>query len=64
MNKHLDLGYLLREELAKRFSVRQEEIGADARMTKKGMVFDTETYTVEGIGHLCVLRMRAMMGLM
>ena len=64
MNKHIDLGCLLRKELEKSCSVRQEEIGADARLEKKGMVFDTETYTVEGVGHLCVLRMRAMLGLM
>lgn len=64
MNKHIDLGCLLREELAKRYPVRQEELGADARLAKKGMVFDTESYTVEGIGHLCVLRMKAMLGLM
>ncbi len=64
MNRHNDLGELLKEALARSFPIRQEDIGADAKLSKKGMTFTTESYTVEGLGHLCVLRMNAMLGLM
>ncbi len=64
MKKQADLGEVLREELQKRWSLRQEDLGAEAHLSKKGMVFDTEAYTVEGLGHLCVLRMKAILGLM
>ena len=55
---------LLLEELSAVYPVRKLDIGADARLSKKGMVFETESYQVEGIGHFCILRMNAMLGLM
>ena len=64
MGKHSDLGLMLLEELKKSYTLRPEELGADAHLSKKGMVFDTEAYEVEGLGHLCVMRMKAMLGLM
>ncbi|MBR5093924.1 MAG: hypothetical protein IK095_02410 [Oscillospiraceae bacterium] len=64
MNGHRDLGELLKEALAEEYTIRQLDIGADARLAKKGMVFRTESYAVEGLGHLCVLRMDAFLGLM
>ena len=64
MKEHQDLGLLLKEALSARFPLRQQDLGADAHLKKKDMAFDTEAYTVEGIGHLCVLRMKAMLGLM
>ena len=64
MSVHKDLGAVLCGKLREKYTLRQEDIGADARLSKKGMVFETESYAVEGLGHLCVLRMKAMLGLM
>ena len=64
MENKQTLGERIRLLLGRRFSVCRENIGADARLAKKGMVFETEVYTVESVGHLCVLRMKAMLGLM
>lgn len=64
MSKHSDLGELIRSRLEQSWSLRKEDLGADARLKKSGMVFETESYAVEDLGHLCVLRMRAFLGLM
>ena len=64
MGKHTDLGKLLCTELGRTWQLEKEDIGEDARLSKNGMVFDTETYAIPGIGHLCILRMRALLGLM
>ena len=55
-----ELCKLLRED----YTLQKEELGADAHLKKNGMAFDTEAYTVEGLGHLCVMKMNAMLGLM
>ena len=44
--------------------LEKEDVGADARLKKNGMVFETEAYAMPGLGHLCILRMNAMLGLM
>lgn len=64
MNQHMDLGKLLCGSLQQNYSLRRKELGSDARLSKNGMVFETETYAVEGLGHLCILRMNAFFGLM
>ncbi len=64
MEKHADLGKLLLDTLGRSFALRKKELGADARLSKKGMAFETEVYTIGEIGQLCILRMRAMLGLM
>ncbi len=64
MSNHKDLGTAIIGKLQAKYTLRREDVGADARLSKKGMVFETESYAVEGLGHLCVLRMKAMLGLM
>ncbi len=55
-----ELCKLLRED----YTLQKEELGADAHLKKNGMAFDTEAYSVEGLGHLCVMKMNAILGLM
>lgn len=64
MEMHQDLGKLVLAALERDFVLERQDIGADARLKKSGMVFDTESYAVKDLGHLCVLRMKAFLGLM
>ena len=64
MAKKQGLGDMVRELLAQRCTLKREELGADARLAKKGMVFDTEAYEIPELGHFCILRMNAFLGLM
>ena len=64
MNQHTDLGKLLCGSLQPRYKLNRKDLGSDAHLRKNGMVFETEAYTVEGLGHLCILRMNAFLGLM
>ena len=50
--------------LGNNYALTQEDLGADARLSKKGMTFETESWEIQGIGHLCVMRMNAFFGLM
>ena len=64
MGNRRELGDIVKSLLEKSYTVVPEDIGTDARLSKSGMVFDTRSYTVEGVGHLCILNMKAMLGLM
>ncbi|MCR5663419.1 MAG: hypothetical protein K6G17_00910 [Oscillospiraceae bacterium] len=64
MKKREELGKLMLEKLPRRYRIEREDVGEDARLAKSGMVFLTESYRIEGLGHLCVMRMKAMLGLM
>ena len=64
MSAHRDLGRLAREVLGEHFPLEKKDIGADAHLAKNGMVFETEVYAVGYVGQLCILRMKAMLGLM
>ncbi len=64
MSRKNTLGGLITDALKKNWTLRREELGADARLSGKGMTFTTEAYTVEGVGHLCIMNMKAMLGLM
>ena len=55
--------YLLRQ-LSQHYRINRVDIGEDARLSKNGFVFDTCTYEIEDVGHLCVMNMKAMLGLM
>jgi hypothetical protein len=59
-----ELGKMVRERLGKDFVVKKLDIGGDATLKKSMFKFFTESYEVEGAGHLCVLSMKAMFGLM
>ena len=50
--------------LRQRYTIEREDLGQDARLSKSGMVFETESYRVSGLGHFCLMRMSAMLGLM
>ena len=64
MSRHNDLGLYTAELLKKQFPLRKKDLGADAHLSGRGMTFDTEAYDVGGMGHFCVMRMRAFLGLM
>lgn len=64
MRKHMDLGTLALTALKPHFALSPKDLGPDAHLSKRGMTFNTEAYDVAGIGHLCVMRMKAFAGLM
>ena len=64
MNTHRDLGELTRSVLEQNWKLEREDLGEDAHLAKSGMAFDTEAWTIPGLGHLCVMRMKAFLGLM
>ena len=64
MGKRRKLGAMLKALLEQYYTVTPVDIGADSRLSKSGMTFTTESYDVEGAGHLCILNMNAMLGLM
>ena len=55
---------MVRTLLEKQYTLKKEDLGADARLSKKGMVFETEAYEIPDLGHFCILRMNAFLGLM
>lgn len=58
------LGPWMLERLKASYPVVQEDVGADARLKKGVFAFETESYRVEQVGHFCILRMKALFGLM
>lgn len=64
MSKHIDLGQYATAVLGQYFELIPGNIGADAHLSKRGMTFDTKSCEIKGVGHLCVMRMNAFMGLM
>ena len=64
MAQRTDLRVSTLAELQRKFTLKEEDLGADARLSAKGMSFDTESWEIQGIGHLCVMRMKAFFGMM
>ena len=64
MSRTQGLGDMVRTLLEKQYALKKEDLGADARLSRKGMVFETEAYEVRDLGHFCILRMNAFLGLM
>ena len=64
MHKHTDLGQYTKASLERYFTLVLKDLGEDAHRAKRGMTFDTEAFEISGIGHFCVMRMRAFLGLM
>lgn len=58
------LGRMITEELICDHILKRNDIGEDACLKAKGFVFTTESYEVQGVGHLCIMGMSAMLGLM
>ena len=53
MKNHRDLGELTRSVLEQNWKLEREDLGEDAHLAKSGMAFDTEAWTIPGLGHLC-----------
>ena len=72
MSKHTDLGQYATaalgqytvESLGRYFDLVPKDLGEDSRRSKRGMTFETKSWEIRGVGHLCVLRMNAFLGLM
>ena len=64
MKKHIDMGTLVKRQLLPYCKLRPLDIGRDADLSAKGFSFHTESYEIDGIGHLCIMTMKAMAGLM
>ena len=64
MNKHIDIGTIVKRHLIPEYRLIPLDIGGDAELSAKGFSFHTENYEVEGVGHLCIMTMKAMLGLM
>lgn len=54
----------LLSQLKNSFEITENNIGDDASLSAKGMHFTLRTYEVKDLGHLCLLDMKAMLGLM
>lgn len=64
MSRHLDLGQYSTTALGRYFELVPKDLGQDARRSKRGMTFETKRWEIKDIGHLCVMRMNAFLGLM
>lgn len=64
MSRHTDLGKYTAETLGRTFELVPKDLGDDARRSGRGMTFETQSWEIRGIGHLCVMRMNAFFGLM
>ena len=51
MKTEQGVGNWIREQLSKSYSLKQLDLGAEARMAKKGFTFETEAYKVSELGH-------------
>ncbi|MBR0385696.1 MAG: hypothetical protein IJI05_04025 [Erysipelotrichaceae bacterium] len=51
-------------QLKKEYTIKELDTGKDAHLSSKGMHFDLKSYEVENLGHLCILEMNAMLGVM
>ena len=54
----------LLRQLSQYYRIHQVDIGEDAHLSKSGFLFDTHTYEIREVGHLCIMNMKAMFGLM
>ena len=64
MDNALILGSRMKDKLSATYELVIENIGSDSDVKKRGTKLKTEVYKVGNIGHLCILDMNAMLGLM
>ncbi|MBQ3302320.1 MAG: hypothetical protein IJH04_09315 [Eggerthellaceae bacterium] len=64
MDKHTSLEVQALSALTRSFKLHKVDLGKDAHLKKSGMAFDAEAWEIEGIGHLCIMKMKAFLGLM
>ncbi len=58
-----DIGNHMLETLHRQYVLRKNDTGADAHLRAKGIRLNTESWEVEGIGHLCIMRMNFLFNL-
>ena len=51
-------------QLKNTYRVTENDIGEDAKLSAKGMTFTLRTFEAENLGHVCLLSMSGMLGLM
>ena len=64
MTKRTTLRDSVLAALERTYALQQEDLGADAHLSAKGMAFETESWEIPGVGHLCIMQMNAFLGLM
>ncbi|MBQ1477850.1 MAG: hypothetical protein IIZ33_06855 [Erysipelotrichaceae bacterium] len=57
-------GEYLLKQLHKRYTIKENDIGADERMDKGLMHFRVKSYEIKELGHFCLFDMTGMFGLM
>lgn len=62
MGTHISLDKLAVRLLENHFTLTKRDIGNDAAMKRKGFKFVTNVYDIEGIGHVCTMKMKAFGG--
>lgn len=55
---------LFLDMIKKEYEATEQNIGSDASLSKSGMKFRIRSFDVKGLGHLCLMDMKAMLGLM
>lgn len=51
-------------KLKEAYEIEEHDIGGDAHLSGKGMKYQLHTYHIKGLGHLCTMKMSAMLGIM
>jgi hypothetical protein len=64
MQNNDNIGTYVLETLKQHYEVIEKDIGSDAKLDKGLMHFTVRSFDIAGIGTLCLLNMRGMLGLM
>jgi len=64
MQNNDNIGTYVLETLKQHYEVIEKDIGSDAKLDKGLMHFTVRSFDIAGIGNLCLLNMRGMLGLM
>lgn len=49
-------GRYLLKQLARHYKIRRIDIGRDAHLSRSVFVFNTRTYEIEDVGHVCIMK--------
>ena len=64
MSKRITIIETVKDIIGKDYPLEKVDIGEDALLSKNGMTFATECFEAKGLGRVCVMTMKAMLGLM
>ena len=64
MAEHTNFGRFAKAALERNWKLKRNDIGPDARLAKWGMTFTTKSYEIGEIGHFCIMRLKALGGMM